>query len=373
MKILFLIPDLKRGGVAKMISLKANYLIQNKNHDVAIVTQNNGNESLFFELNSKVQLFDINLKVNKLKFIFEYKKHLDSVLKTYNPNLIVIADNGLKAFLIPIIINTKIPKILEIHSSINVLEKENSTLISKIKHNLVLKFKSLLVNKFSNIIVLSNQSKEEWNIKNATIILNPVKKSEFLANPKNKKIICVTRNAYEKGVDRIIPIWLKIFKKYPDWTLHIFCEIDGYFDLEKLILKNKFSNIFFHKQTQKIETEYLNASVFISTSRFETFPLVILEAMSFALPIVAYNCPIGIQSVLKDSFSYLVKDGHHDEFVFQLERLMIDENLRKNFGIQAKLESEKYDETTILSKYTNYLNNVLQSAQIAQSIKIEKK
>ena len=67
------------------------------------------------------------------------------------------------------------------------------------------------------------------------------------------------------------------------------------------------------------------------TSRFEGFGLVLVEAMSFGLPIVAFE-QSGSRYVLDDGNNgILVKNGDVEEMVKQLTRLINDFEERKRY------------------------------------------
>ena len=360
MRILYLIPKLNvSSGVAKVVSLKANFLSEIQNHEVAIVTQNKGNEPLFFELNDTIQLFDILLKGKAISFLFSYKDQIHKILKSFKPDLIVIADNGLKALLFNFFIKTKIPVVLEIHCSKYVSEKENTSFYAKIIHKTIVKIRALGIKKFSNIVMLSEESKKEWKLKRAKIIPNPIAQPQLLSDLSTRKIICVTRNSFEKGLDRIIPISKAIQSKYPDWSFDVYCNEKGFYDIKRMITRHKLTNMNLHKPTKEIDQAYLKSSIYISTSRFEVFPLVILEAMSFGLPIVAYDCQIGNKSILKKDFAFLIEDGNENKFIDKLQTLILDKSMQIEMGRKAQLESLKYEPNIILNEYSSYLNEVV--------------
>ena len=53
MKILYIVPKINtEGGVARVLSAKANYLIENFGYEIHILTQNEGNNPLFFSFNA---------------------------------------------------------------------------------------------------------------------------------------------------------------------------------------------------------------------------------------------------------------------------------------------------------------------------------
>lgn len=149
--------------------------------------------------------------------------------------------------------------------------------------------------------------------------------------------------------------------KFPYWTLNVFCQEHGYFDLEKAISKNQLTNITLHNPTKEIDKAYIQNSILIAVSRFEVFPLVLLEAMSFGLPIVAYNCPIGNKSILNENFGFLVRNGNVNEFVTKVEELILNEDRRLQMGKQAQLESLKFNTKTILNQYNEYIIAVVRA------------
>jgi hypothetical protein len=67
------------------------------------------------------------------------------------------------------------------------------------------------------------------------------------------------------------------------------------------------------------------ASIFVLTSRFEGFPMVLLEAMTIGLPVVSYDCPTGPSELIVDGRNgYLVPNGDAETFAERLSDLMQD-------------------------------------------------
>lgn len=91
-----------------------------------------------------------------------------------NPDIIVVCDNGLKAFLLPLLLKTKIPVVLEIHNSLNEVEKESDSIFKIISSKLTILFKKFAVRNFDNFVVETNESIKEWNVPHGIIIPNPL-------------------------------------------------------------------------------------------------------------------------------------------------------------------------------------------------------
>ena len=97
-----------------------------------------------------------------------------------------------------------------------------------------------------------------------------------------------------KGVDMIPAIAKRIFDKHPGWRWIIVGTGEEEKKLQEEITKNNLQkNTIILPVSSDIGSIYLNASVFVMTSRFECFPMVLLEAMSHGIPAVSFDCPTG--------------------------------------------------------------------------------
>jgi len=203
MKILYVVPQINSGdGISRVIAVKTNYLIENYNYEIVILTQNKGHDNLFFDFNKKIVFHNMNLKGNIFSFFYSYKNKLNSIIKKTNPDRIIVCDNGLKAFMIPFVIKTKIPLLLEIHSSLFIKETENNnTFWNNITAKMLFFYKRFGASKFNQFIVETPESIKEWNIKNSIVIPNPLWFStNRVANLSQKKVIAIGRHAYEKDL-----------------------------------------------------------------------------------------------------------------------------------------------------------------------------
>ena len=65
------------------------------------------------------------------------------------------------------------------------------------------------------------------------------------------------------------------------------------------------ANIFAHEATSQINEKYLESSMLLLTSVHEPFGLVLPEAMSCGLPVVAFDCPYGTADIISDGIDVL--------------------------------------------------------------------
>ena len=345
MKILYIIPKINNeGGVVRVLSVKANYLIENFGYEVHILTQNEGNNPLFYSFNHKIVLHDMILKGNKVAFLLQYIKALKKNVSAIKPDIIIVCDNGLKAYFIPFILKTNTSIIFECHGSKYIEVKEQTKYFSATKIKLL--FKEFSANRFNKFVGLSKESLKEWNVKNGIVIPNPLwfKASRF-TDLKSKKVIAVGRHSYEKGLDRMLQIWQKVIQKHPDWILEIYGKSNENQELQKLAnALNISDNVTFFEPVKNINDKYLGASIMAMTSRTEGFGMVLIEAMAMGLPCVAYDCPCGPRAIIQNNENgFLVENGNTDSFVQKLELLIEDENLRIEMGKNALESVGKYN------------------------------
>jgi len=104
---------------------------------------------------------------------------------------------------------------------------------------------------------------------------------------------------------------------------------------------------------------FRKADVFVFPTYYhnECFPLVLLEAMQFALPIVT-TFEGGIPDLVKDSeTAILVPTRDSNSLAKELEKLLIDSSLRNIMGIKAR---RRYEELFTFSIFEKNLRDILQ-------------
>ncbi|WP_281651495.1 glycosyltransferase [Helicobacter bilis] len=175
-------------------------------------------------------------------------------------------------------------------------------------------------------------------------------------NPHAKhKLIAVGRMDAvnnHKGFPRLIDAYSKIAHKFPSWQLEIIGQDQGQKALlEKQILDLQMKDYILLKPfTSDMESVYLNADIFVMSSHTESMPMVLIEAASYGLPIVAYD--IG---TIRDCFhdnGILVKDNDEKAFCKALSTLMENEEKRIIMGQNGiKLAKDTFSKEQVLKQW----------------------
>ncbi|GEQ37770.1 glycosyltransferase [Tetragenococcus halophilus] len=191
-----------------------------------------------------------------------------------------------------------------------------------------------------------------------TYIYNPLTiDNKKISNLANKKISFTGRIEFDhKGIDRLI----KVAKCIPsDWKV----EMAGTGKKEqvaKLIKMIKSEHleqkvIFKGPLKEELADHYLDSSIYLMTSRWEGMPLVLAEAMSFGLPIVAFE-QTGSREVLNDGkFGILIENGNIEEMVEQLTKLINNFDLRRKYQELSLQRVQDFDMKKIIGKWLSLI------------------
>ncbi len=335
------------GGLERVLSVKASYLAEHYDYQIHILCLNGTDQNPFYGFSSKIKFHSIDVGENPIQYFKSYKKGIQKVINKIQPQIISVCDDGLKAFFLPKIIQTKAKWIYERHASIN-LNTDQS-----LKGKIIQKLMFSQIKNFSKFIVLTPSNIKEWNKPNVIAIPNPL---SFKSDEENildqKRLIVVGSHSYNKGYDLLIQIWSKIQPQFQDWQLDIFGKIDQAKIFVKQAEQLQLNNIKFHPPVQNIKNEYEKSSILLMTSRSEGFGMVLIEAMACGVPCVSFDCPSGPGDIISNNEDgYLIPNGDLEKFEEKLKDLMSNEEKRKQFGEKAKENVKRYSVEEVVKQW----------------------
>ncbi len=213
-------------------------------------------------------------------------------------------------------------------------------------------------------IVLSSEDKENWSgLKNIIVINNPISfQTEKIAKLDNKKVIAVGRYTYQKGFDILIQAWKLVVNRHPYWSLNIYGS--GNSQPYMLLCKELGLTESCHlkKETNDIINKYLESSIFVLSSRFEGFPMVLPEAMSVGLPCVAFTCPCGTKDIINDGEDGLwVDNGNVKMLADKICYLIENETKRKKMGLNALNNIKRLNLKSIMEQWDSLFNELIKN------------
>jgi len=350
------------GGLERVLSIKTSYLVEKLNYKVHILTLNNGHTNSFFDFNSAIVFHDIPVSGNPISYSKRYFSGIRNTIKKVNPHVIVVCDDGLKAFFLPTILGKDIPIVYERHVSKAIAIGKNFGIWNLLLAKLKMKLMDVLASSFTKFIVLTSENTNEWQLRNLQIIPNPLpfypKESATLLN---KKVIAVGKQSYQKGYDRLLQSWKKVHVENPDWQLEIYGKFDASEGLEVLAQSLQIENsVHFFEPQKNIIDNYLQSSIYVMSSRFEGFGMVLIEAMACGVPCVSFNCPFGPSDIITHEVDgFLVDNGDIKTLAEKLNLLIEDNELRLKMGQRAKENVKRFLPENIMQQWDELFKSVV--------------
>lgn len=375
MKILYIFRSLAVcGGIERILVDKMNFLAERCGIDVYLLTSDQGSHRVIFELSNGVHHEDLGIcfyqqyrfhGLHRLKIARrmnrQYRHLFADRLHKIQPDLIVCTT----ADKIGIIAKVKgnIPLVVESHSiCTRTLNHGRSWLQRKLYRHYFLNSLS----KADYVVALTEGDAKEWQKYHPQVMVIPNfihPHEEHISDLSSNKAILVGRFDYQKRVQDAIYIWKKVRERHPNWVLEVYG--DGEMRQEVCSLVSSVGGVTIHLPTSQIFQAYRECSFLISTSLFEPFGLVIPEAMSCGLPVVAFDCPYGPSNLIADEKDgYLIKDRDIDAFVNRICGLIDNPELRKAMGQTARMSSQRYSVEQIMTLWLQLFSLLLPSVVI---------
>lgn len=348
---------------------KINYL-SGKGYDVSLAYFGSSNDQPFFELVSSVHKIaikncnDTTSICGKIRNILYLVPELKKIIRQVNPDVIVNANATTISWILPFLFRS-IPKIVELHFSYDGLILMNKELYGR---NIIKAFINNTIRRvfyplYTRCVLLTDIDAEKWKFSNSYVIPNftnmPISKCSQL---NNKRVICVGRLDYVKNIDILIRSWSFIVKKHPDWCLDIWGDGSLKSNLQLLVNDLKLGDrVFLKGLSSSLQDVYPNYSIFVLPSRYEGFPLVLVEAMQYGLPCVGFDIS-GNRAIIKDGENgIIVNDRKPQDLASALSRLIESPSRLKNMSDCAKMSIERYKKENVMKLWMIMFDELLRN------------
>jgi glycosyltransferase involved in cell wall biosynthesis len=183
----------------------------------------------------------------------------------------------------------------------------------------LIKYYEYQLAKLHHTIVLCQYDAQQYHIP-TDVIYNPLTlEPGSISSGTSKKFLAVGRFSHRhKGFDLLIQAFHLFAQKNQDWTLDIVGEGVEEEMYRKMIADYGLQErITIHPFTNHIQSYYSTAQVYVLSSRWEGFGLVLVEAMAHGLPVVSSNLPTS-KEIMGD-FGLYYKNENIEELALRLE------------------------------------------------------
>ncbi|WP_116472417.1 glycosyltransferase family 4 protein [Zobellella maritima] len=349
MKIVFLGGNFNNsGGTERVASVIANELSRS-GHEVVLASMVEGNTP-FFPLESKVSIVSVLNGAGRILYrVPSLIRGIRRLLIEEKADVLIVVESMSVLYTAPATVGLPIKHICWEHFNYNIdLGQKGRRLARHMAAWLC-----------DVVVTLTEQDKEYWlkhtrHRAQITTIPNPspfpVKNVSL--NTESKVVLAAGRLTYQKGFDLLLLAWKKVNNSYPDWKLHIVGDGEDKNALENSAAEYGISgSVEFVGNKQDMEKYYQKSAIYCLSSRFEGFGMVLVEAMSYGLPIVSFNCELGPSEILSGTDSRLIPVGDTDELANSLIELMADEKERERLSRQSEVKAKQYQPDKIIGQW----------------------
>ncbi len=168
--------------------------------------------------------------------------------------------------------------------------------------------------------------------KNIYVVHNGVELINSKLDPPHsiKHIGVVARFEREKNVILAIKTFKFLTKKYGYLSLHLFGDGSKRKSLEDFVRGNRIKNVYFHGFVKNMDEIYSKIDLLVVPSKMEALSLVIIEAMSKNIPVVASNVG-GIPEIIKDGYNGFLAEPNVKSFAVKITRIIENPEIINDF------------------------------------------
>lgn len=369
MKLVFILHRLSKGGVTSVLIDKLNYLEEKTDFEIHLISELKNDSNLVQKLNSKINIHVLEIEVERQKRrlpIIGYfqllniiKKEFQKLIDSIKPDIITGFNYGYNKEIIPFL-KTEAIKIIELHGSYH------SRLLLKEKRDPIDYFKKpteKLQNLYDHAVVLTKEDlKDRDYLKIKTHqFYNGIKIPKNITpfHERENIILAIGTLTHNKNFIDLIKAIALIKDEIFNWKVHVYGEGRDKKFLQKKIEEYQLENIIQLKGfNYEIEKTYNNAKILVSTSISEGFSRVFLEAFSYKIPIISYNCKCGPKEIIQNEENGYLIDFDINILSKKILRLISNEQKLNDFSNNSYLNIDKFHFERIMKTWIEFYNNI---------------
>lgn len=347
------------GGLERVLADKMNYLVGQDGWEITLLTTNQGGHQITYDLHPDIKHMDLGVRMHqqyqsrgfrrllkRRELKRALKERMKQALLTIRPELIVCVKLDFVSVLSKL--KGEIPLVVESHT---LCKSEKMDGAGWLRRMYVWTLKRS-IRKADVVVSLTEGDAADWRRINNNVRVIPnvvhLNESGSFTSCEHKAVIYVGRFSLQKDIDSLLKIWEIVHLQHPDWWLDIYGEgeLKEYYQSK---IKTMNANIHVYEPVSDIMEKYREHSILLLTSLYEPFGLVLPEAMSCGLPVVAFDCPYGPADIITDGVDgFLVNNRDNSEFAERVCRLIERKDLRLQMGQNGIISSKKYSKECIM-------------------------
>ncbi len=232
------------------------------------------------------------------------------------------------------------------------------------------RFYKFTANKWYPMVSVLTTADKEFigrRLKNVAVMPNPLALQPLTApHPaRQKRIVAAGRLGawHYKGFDVLIEAWGRVAEKHPDWTLDIAGKDDGqaaaYLQglIDRAGLGGRCVLSGFHTDVARL---YAESEIFVLSSRYEGFGMVLIEAMSQGCACIAADYKGRQREIMPtEDIGICVPPEDAAALAQAMDRVIADEPLRRKMQQGAILRARDYDSLKVARMWEEKINEII--------------
>lgn len=366
MNILIICRCLGIGGAERVASIWANGL-QKAGHHVLILT--NTSSPVTYYINPQIKIISSNYDLHdsdnlikdinkRISYVNQIKNLIDD--KSIDVIIKVMHVNSIELLFAKILSKRKPPIIMTDH---NTYERPVSAPMT-----ISAKFQKFWINRyFDKVTVLTQRDKEITNrhhLQNVEVLHNPVSLIPIeTENIERENIVLAVGRLdswHVKGFDNLVKAWNVVGAKHPGWKLRIVGKGKKSTKDYLQSLSSNSEQLELAEFNENVTEEYRQAQIFVLSSRYEGWGLVLVEAMSQGCACIACDYFGRQAEIIEDHKNgILCKPDDVESLAKNIDKLISDTQLRSYLQQNAPKNIERFSEYNVTRKLLKIINRVI--------------
>lgn len=361
MHIGFFSGDITRSGGTENVSIIiANELANLSEYKVSFVSLFEERGMPFFAIDERIERFALYPEVvHGIQHYFDTCYRLKQMVKKQKIDLLIDIDGILDMYSLPVKHSTGIKVISWEH--FNYLQNPDVPYRKLTRR--------WAAHSADAIVTLTKTDKsmyeENLNLRcPVTAIANPMKDpcDQVIYDADSRLILSSGRLTYQKGFDLLVDAAAQVLPQHPDWRWIVLGEGEDRPLLEQKIRDaNLEGRLILMGRVKNVDDYYRKAGLFVMTSRFEGLPMVLLEAKTYRLPLVSFDCPTGPSEVIENGVNGTITAPENTHALASAVNELLDNREKRiAYSVNSGSNAKSYDKKHILCQWQELLNEVMQ-------------
>lgn len=355
------------GGTERVTALLSAEL--SEYYDVTVITLF-GAEPLAYPMDPRVTIYSLYTERRRIRQMFPGAlSPLHEYLRTHYIHVVMVIGRN----------NGPIPLMLGLYRDIRVVACEHGTIVPRwrgepVRGRLMSKIMNYIISgAASRVVLLTEKERSIYTslvpgAKNKLRVIPNFIDERLLAGDivydERSRVICtVGRVEYAKGAEYILDVAERVLSAHPDWEWRLYGgstpEYMRYYDSE-VHRRGLAGRLRLMGPTTEVYRTMREAAIYVSASRYEGLPMVLLEAKASRLPCVAFDVYSGPSDIIRDGVDgYLVEPFDTATMAERLCYLIEHPERRLELAASAWGNIDRFRRENVLQQWQDLLDEVL--------------